>query len=198
MRALKWGVLVAAMAWAGLASAWWVDGTVVCQGTTQAVANVELSFTQGSFVYPAGPTDQFGWFTFHIEQDAGQIGMWDVALTYGGVTVQGAPVFIDGPPAYGVPFTLAPIEVDASLVPECGGEPPPPPPPPPKAADCSPGYYKNHPAAWCGPCDFSAEKCSALLQGLTTRGSSGAREAAKAEIDACFGTAAASPCLDDD
>jgi len=109
--------------------------------------------------------------------------------------------------------------------------PPPPPPcdpkkdpkcPPPKkvTADCSPGYYKNHPEEWCSgyvgsgspsdpdypgsdlskPC-ASGGGCTTLLGQLnnhTPRIGAGIREGAKLFLDACFVTAAASPCEDDD
>jgi len=80
------------------------------------------------------------------------------------------------------------------------------PPPPKVTADCSPGYYKNHPEAWCGvtcpatgTVQFTGATCDLLLDQLNTHGPGGAaiREDAKGRIDACFGTAVASPCEDD-
>ena len=73
-------------------------------------------------------------------------------------------------------------------------------PPPPAEADCSPGYYKNHPETWCTRCGYDAAACTAEVANLSARGSESAaiRDAAKARVDACFGTAEASPCLDDD
>jgi hypothetical protein len=101
------------------------------------------------------------------------------------------------------------------------GEVYPPPPPPKKVtADCSPGYYKNHPEEWCStyvgtgsPSDpdypgselskdcASYEGCTVLLEQLnnhTRRTGAGIREGAKLFLDTCFVTAAASPCEDDD
>lgn len=93
---------------------------------------------------------------------------------------------------------------------------------PPKkvTADCSPGYYKNHPEEWClgyigtgGPNDpdypgsdlskacTSGGGCTVLLQQLNNHtpvlGAS-IREGAKLTLDTCFETAEASPCEDDD
>ena len=90
----------------------------------------------------------------------------------------------------------------------------PPPPCDPKTqkcdggADCSPGFYKNHPDTWDnGICcagntgdAVSGEQCDILLEMLKAHGFAGAaqqRAAAKGVLDACFGTAAASPCTDD-
>jgi hypothetical protein len=78
-------------------------------------------------------------------------------------------------------------------------------------ADCSPGYYKNnlldgpHPVCTngidcvAGVPDLSALDCADLVIDLSAElGSDKAtREAAKAILDACFGTAANSPCEDD-
>lgn len=97
-----------------------------------------------------------------------------------------------------------------------------PPPPPPKkvTADCSPGYYKNHPEEWCegyigdgSPSDpdypgselskacASGGECVTLLRQLNNHTpviGAGIREGAKLYLDACFGTAELSPCEDDD
>lgn len=195
MRAVKLGILAAAAACLmGTSTAWACDvlGSVVCGGTGEPVANVQLTFTQGAVSYSAGPTDANGAFGFYLYE--GSFGMWGVTLDLSGAGGPASfpidPVEIAWP-GEDVAFVLAPIVVD---VPGCE---PPPPPPPPSTADCSPGYYKNHPTAWCGPCGFSVDVCNSLLNDLRTGGSSGAREAAKAQIDACFGTAAASPCQDD-
>ena len=82
-----------------------------------------------------------------------------------------------------------------------------PPPPPTKAtADCSPGFYKNHPETWCdvtcpttGTVVFTDGTCDLLVTLLSAKGSGSStlREFAKDGIDACFGTAALSPCEDD-
>ena len=88
----------------------------------------------------------------------------------------------------------------------CGGKGEPPCPPPKAPADCSPGFYKNHPEAWCdvvcpttGTVLFTGGACDLLVTFLSVKGpgSEAIRDAAKAQIDACFGTAAASPCTDD-
>lgn len=96
------------------------------------------------------------------------------------------------------------------------------PPPPPKkvTADCSPGYYKNHPEEWCsgyigtgGPNDpdypgsdlskdcATGDGCTVFLQQLddhTPQFGRDIREGAKLFLDTCFVTANASPCEDDD
>jgi hypothetical protein len=83
----------------------------------------------------------------------------------------------------------------------------PPPPCDPKTqvcdgdvtADCSPGYYKKHPETWQGicctgtACDLIAQQLCAECGATPTQ-----RAAAKESLDSCFGTAAASPCTDDD
>jgi hypothetical protein len=82
----------------------------------------------------------------------------------------------------------------------------PPPPPKKTTADCSPGFYKNHPDAWDNGicCDgdalASGTECNGLYQDLNAHGSTSAnlrRAAATAELNECFGTAEASPCTDD-
>ena len=78
-------------------------------------------------------------------------------------------------------------------------------------ADCSPGYYKNHPEQWCSSNpDFpggnlsrncaSGAACGALITQLQARGpgSEAIRNAAKGVLDTCFGTNENSPCEDDD
>ena len=79
-------------------------------------------------------------------------------------------------------------------------------PPPKTTADCSPGFYKNHPETWCnvtcpttGSVEFTGAECDVLIEQLGARGpgSAGIRSFAKQQIDACFGTASASPCTDD-
>ncbi len=100
----------------------------------------------------------------------------------------------------------------------CGGVEEPPCEPP--TADCSIGYYKTHPGEWCfgyigtgpGSSDpsFPASAlseacatgvgCTVLLQQLnnnTPMTGEAIRAGAKAFLDACFGTAEASPCDDD-
>jgi hypothetical protein len=83
----------------------------------------------------------------------------------------------------------------------CEKTPPPPPPPPPSDAECSPGYWKNHPETWQGICCTEATDptCSALLSNLRAQGpGSGAiREAAAEFLDECFGSGEATPCTDD-
>lgn len=78
-------------------------------------------------------------------------------------------------------------------------------------ADCSPGYYKNHPEEWCSsnpgyPGSNLSENCASgadcgeLIDQLRTRGpgSEAVRNAAKGVLDTCFGTNTNSPCEDDD
>jgi len=79
-------------------------------------------------------------------------------------------------------------------------------------ADCSPGFYKNHllnadPRKRLCPIECPAvditigvEECAGLVLDLSAElGSDAAtRAAAKAILDACYGTAEASPCEDDD
>ncbi len=99
----------------------------------------------------------------------------------------------------------------------CGGVEEPPCEPP--TADCSPGYYKNHPEEWCfgyigtGPGNSDPDYpgsalseacatgagCTVLLQQLNNHTpvvGAGIRRGAKLFLDTCFGTAEASPCDD--
>ena len=79
--------------------------------------------------------------------------------------------------------------------------------PPPKdgTADCSPGYYKNHPNTWddgiccAGDALTSGTECNTIFVGLNAHGpGSGAIRGFFADLlNACFGTAADSPCTDD-
>jgi hypothetical protein len=69
-------------------------------------------------------------------------------------------------------------------------------------ADCSPGYYKKHPSTWQTQCvNFYSPLGSAMYVQWMLSAELGAsatqREQAKAALDACFGTAASSPCTDD-
>lgn len=77
----------------------------------------------------------------------------------------------------------------------------PPPSPPKDGAECSPGYWKNHPEEWVGICcdDGSNPSCSTLQSSLEAKGGSGAplREGASEYLDACFGSAEETPCTDD-
>jgi hypothetical protein len=175
----------------GAASAAWacpVKGSVVCKGTTTGVPNVVVSFTAEGAPSASGATDATGLFDAYLE--------W-AGVTYSVTLDLGAGVLVSEPAVtcVGDAITLAAYEVEAS---SCG-TPPPPPPPPPSGADCSPGYYKNHVGAWCSPCGFTSVECAWLVQELTAKGTNGSarRDFAKAQIDACFGTAAASPCTDD-
>ena len=79
-------------------------------------------------------------------------------------------------------------------------------PPPKKTADCSPGYYKNHPNTWddgicCeGDALTPGTDCNEIYTALTAQGaSSGAIRAAASGFlnGSCFVTAEASPCTDD-
>jgi len=74
--------------------------------------------------------------------------------------------------------------------------------PPPKAdAECSPGYWKNHPETWVGFCCNTDDDptCSALQSALQAQGpgSGVIREGAAEFLDACFGSAEETPCTDD-
>lgn len=81
----------------------------------------------------------------------------------------------------------------------------PPPPPKKDTADCSPGYYKNHPNTWddgiCSEGDALTSGTQSNLIYLFLCAECGAtkeqRDAAKDFLDACFVTAEASPCQDD-
>ena len=80
-------------------------------------------------------------------------------------------------------------------------------PPPPKdvTADCSPGFYKNHTDTWddgiccTGDALTSGTACNVIFNQLNAQGpGSGAiRGTATDFLNACFVTAAASPCTDD-
>jgi len=73
--------------------------------------------------------------------------------------------------------------------------------PPKDGADCSPGYYKKHPEVWCGiAITDPGDGCDATVALLSAeRGATrDERDAAKAILDAYYGTAANSPCEDDD
>lgn len=116
MRSVKLGfLLAAAMCIIGPSTAWAcpVLGTVVCEGTNQPVEGVVLNFVEGtnSFLTPA--TDPSGDFTIDLWG-----GFWDVYL--GTELLKNVEVW----DIQGQPFTLwDPIEVPASLVPECGSQP---------------------------------------------------------------------------
>lgn len=153
-----------------------VSGVVVCDGN--AVQGVTLRIGSQDFAM----TVDGGAVSGHVAY----AGTYDVIVVIGGVEyAQGTATCGAG----GIwSIDLGTLQVDA---PVCV----------PVTADCSPGFYKNHPETWCGAdlC-FSGEKCDELLQALASRGadSAGTREGAKGELDACFGTAQASPCVDDD
>jgi len=183
--------VVAALAFAVGAAAWASDvtGRVVCTGTDVGVENVKVTLT-----YVGNPTFDYtasdGVWAMHVDwpQRTYDVTL-DLTLVGGGVVDMGTlyvPYAVNP-----TPFVVPAFEVD---VPGCA-----PPPPPPTTADCSPGFYKNHPETWCDAC-FGGVGCDAIVNQLSARGPEGAmiRDAAKAEIDACFGTAVASPCVDDD
>jgi hypothetical protein len=71
------------------------------------------------------------------------------------------------------------------------------------AADCSPGYFKNHQDTWCDvvcPTGIIISDCSALNAALFSTGAgAGVLKNAAADFinDTCFETAEASPCTDD-
>ena len=183
-------VTACALGW-GTASACNVQGRVVCTGTDTGVSGVGVTLDRIGFgdTYVTS-TNENGFFFTHVAWRG-----WTYGVTLdlgGGVLIPEDPVLCD---TSGTLIDIPAYEVDA---PTCG-TPPPPPPPPPVTADCSPGFYKNHPETWCDAC-FGGEGCALIVEQLGARGAGSAaiRDAAKAEIDACFGTAAASPCLDDD
>ncbi len=88
----------------------------------------------------------------------------------------------------------------------------PPPPCDPKTqvcdgtADCSPGFYKRHPNTWddgiccSGDALAGGTQCNLVyLQLCAECGATATQRAAQKEfLDSCFGSAAASPCTDDD
>jgi hypothetical protein len=182
-------VVACALGW-GTASACNVQGRVVCTGTTTGVEGVGVTLDRIGFgdTYVTA-TDANGFFSTHVAWRG-----WTYGVTLdlgGGVLVPEDPVLCD---LNGTLIDIPAYEVDA---PACGT--PPPPPPPPVTADCSPGFYKNHPETWCDAC-FAGVGCAQIVEELSSKGAGSAaiRDAAKASIDACFGTAAASPCVDDD
>jgi hypothetical protein len=77
-----------------------------------------------------------------------------------------------------------------------------PPPPPKKDADCSPGYYKNHPETWAFLCPdgipglFTCEQLLAMLN-ATGAGAGTLKNIAAAALNSVFGSAEDSPCTDD-
>lgn len=181
-----------------IASACPIKGKVVCTGTDIPAENVSvvLSCVSGWCFDYGGPsadrtdltdqngifgTDELGNVTMHLDG-----GSWSVNLN------SSLTIVCDSSTQDGIDLTATPFEASG---PSCA-------PPPPTPADCSPGYYKKHPGVWDTECtafysplgDFnhvlwmlSAEKGATLQD----------RTAAKAALDACFGTAAVSPCLDD-
>lgn len=155
-----------------------VDGLVLCASDQKTPVNgVAVTFTPvGGGEVIGTATDIWGYYITHIA----------VSTTYD-VNLLALDASCD---AEGTAIRLPTIYVDDPL--QCPGTPPPP------GADCSPGYYKNHPETWCVQCGF-ASVCASMVSDLGARGPGGAeiRDAAKALIDACFGTGDNSPCLDD-
>jgi hypothetical protein len=91
--------------------------------------------------------------------------------------------------------------------PDCATDPVCKTPPPPKVtADCSPGFYKKHPNTWddgiccMGDALTAGTDCNRILLFLSAElgATEEQRATAKAFLDACFVTAEASPCEDDD
>jgi hypothetical protein len=183
-------VVTVAILLGGATAAWAcpVEGRVVCQGTDTGVPNVWVYFSAQGAPGASGATGDTGAFSSYLE--------WP-GVTYAVTLDLGDGVLVSEPPVtcLGDAITIPTYSVEAAFC----GTPPPPPPPPETPADCSPGYYKNHVDAWCSPCGFTSVDCAWLVGELTAKGSNGAarRDFAKAQIDACFGTAAASPCTDD-
>ena len=184
MTGLIRGILAAAavsvMTWGTAAWACYVQGAVVCVGTLAPVSGVTVTLT-GDGGTVSADTGESGSFTSFVAPGTYSSSL-DLTAAGDGILDLGAAFC--GEPTWQVDFGV--IEVDA---PGCG----------PVTADCSPGFYKNHPETWCDQC-FGGEGCDLLVSQLSTRGAESAatREAAKAAIDACFGTAEASPCVDDD
>ena len=112
MRNVTWGIfLAAASLLIGPSTAWACNvlGTVVCEGTNQPVEGVVLTFVEGVESHDAPATDASGDFTIPLWGAS-----FDVFL--GADFLETVQVF----DINGAPFTLAdPIEVPASLVPEC-------------------------------------------------------------------------------
>lgn len=189
MGILKRGILAAILAGVmGTATAAWacdVQGKVVCASTGAGVANVKVTLNVGWGDPFVAYTDGNGDFSMHV---------WYVNTTYtvtldltnAGVTGDASLVIepsvtcnANADPIAGLAYGVTVPGCDAS-------------------ADCSQGFYKNHPETWCDYC-FAGVGCTSLVEQLSTRGAESAaiRDAAKAQIDACFGTAEASPCTDD-
>lgn len=174
---------------AGLARASDVQGSVVCTDGAPGIPGVGVIFSYGGWYTAETTTDASGGFYLHVNYpyqtysvslDLDPASSADALVPVGDVYI--------GFVGVGVPVVLDPFGVDAPMCVE----------PPPVTADCSPGYYKNHPETWCDGC-FGGEGCDFLLGQLAAGGpgSAAVREAAKALIDACFVTAEASPCTDD-
>jgi hypothetical protein len=195
MRKLMRGFLLLGVACLlGAAPAAWAccpgPGRVVCVGTDTGVADVKVLFSTAGQDVQVVTSDASGnfetWFawcglSYDITLDLSGAG-----VTGAGALVSQSPVFCDALGTATPDFLKYEVEV-----PGCE--------PPPVTADCSPGYYKNHPEAWCtAQCGF-VEECAVMTAALGAKGSGSAeiRDATKALIDACFVTAAASPCLDD-
>ena len=194
MRKTKIGLMAAAIACligARSASACEVKGSVVCSPGAPGLAGVGVAFTLNGVTYST-TTDANGVFAVGVGYSGKTYAVTlDLTAVGGPSGVSMGDVYV-GSGTLAAPFLLAPFAVD---VPACF----PPPPPPPTTADCSPGYYKNHPETWCSFC-FAGQGCDQIVTDLSTggAGSAAVRDAAKAQIDACFGTAQASPCKDDD
>ncbi len=201
MRKVTVGFLVATaivlMGMASIASACPIKGKVVCTGTDIPASDVlvVLSCESGWCFDFGGPsadrtdytdllgifgTDENGLVTMHLDG-----GFWSINLD------PTLSIVCDSTTAGGIDLTATPFEADG---PNCA-------PPPPPSADCSPGYYKNHPSVWKTVCasyyaPYTWQQIVTMLSaqdGATLAD----RDAAKAMLDACFGTAAASPCMDD-
>lgn len=182
MRAIRTGLFAAlTMGLMGIGTTAWacqVDGLVLCASDQKtAVSGVDVTFTPvGGGEIISATSDIWGYYVTHIA----------VSTTYD-VNLLAVDAVCD---TEGTAITLPTILVDDAL--QCPGTPPP------AGADCSPGYYKNHPETWCVQCGF-ASVCGQMVSDLSARGPGSAeiRDAAKALIDACFVTADRSPCSDD-
>lgn len=136
MRAMTWGIVVAALAVVFVPRAAWscdVEGRVVCQRASATdpvvpLENVGLTFTDGVETYPyagypyPGLTDASGGFAFRIDGGGKVPGYWTVTLDLSrlGGSSQLAIGQIYIPEVYPV-SVLPAIEVSAADLPICGG-----------------------------------------------------------------------------
>jgi hypothetical protein len=161
-------------------------GSVVCASTGAPISGVAVTFSPlpyGGAQFSA-TTDASGNFSVEV----GWVG-FDYGATLDLSAAGGASSSFEQPAACAYAGETVAIPAYQVVVPGCSAN-----------ADCSPGYYKNHPETWCGTCSIGSATCAEVLGDLSTRGpgSDAVRAAAKGMLDACFGTAESSPCVDDD